>query len=522
MVKLYDQFGREIDLAKNKKPERRELAVAPILDSHREYINDGLTPERLATVFKRADAGDVRSQAELFELLEERDGHVMCERDKRRNVIVDLDYVIEPADDDGRSAQVAEFVQGWFDDCSDWDDNLVALQDAVGKGYSALELHWDVSEGQAVPGLIERIEQKRFMFTDDKGLLSRVPRLLTDTDAMGVEIPAWKTIMHRYGGKCGSPTRSGIYRVCAWMVLFKNYAVKDWVVFCELFGMPLRLGKYDQGATQADKDALFAAIASIGSDAAGVISKATEIEFVESAKGATASDLWERLANFCNAENSKAILGQTLTSQVGKSGSYAAAKTHNEVRLDLLKADGRALAATIRNQLIRPLVGFNFGWDTSLPKYKASYKQQGDLAEKSEWVSRMLRAGMPMPLGYLREQFGMPEAKEGEEIIRIRIAGPGYPAPTVAKIIAKNDAKPDTPTTIETLIDRALETGDMDETIDSVKELLDQVESLEDFRDRLPELFAGLDPVKMGNAIQQALALAELTGRFDVNAENAL
>lgn len=519
MVKLYDQFGREIDLSRNKKPERRELAVAPILDSHREYVNNGLTPERLATVFKRADAGDVRSQAELFELLEERDGHVLCERDKRRNVIVDLEYVIEPADDDQRSAQVAEFVQGWFDECPDWDDNLVALQDAVGKGYSAMELHWDISSGQAVPERIERLEQKRFMFTDDKGLLSRVPRLLTDTDAMGVEIPAWKTIMHRYGGKCGSPTRSGIYRVCAWMVLFKNYAVKDWVVFCELFGMPLRLGKYDQGATQADKDALFAAIASIGSDAAGVISKATEIEFVESAKGSTASDLWERLANFCNAENSKAILGQTLTSQVGDKGSYAASQTHNEVRLDLLHADGRAIATTVRNQLIRPLVGFNFGWDTPLPKYSSIYKEDEDLEKKAGWLEKLMKVGMPVGVKYLQEQFSIPVPEAGEEVIRVQAETTG--APAIAKIIAKDDGKA-APTTIDTLVDKALYDGDMDDVLNPVKALLDAAESLEDFRDRLPDLFAGLDVVQRGNAIAQALALAELAGRFDVNAENAL
>ncbi len=519
MVKLYDQFNREIDLSKNKKPERRELAVAPILDSYREYINDGLTPEKLAMVFKRADAGDVRSQAELFELLEERDGHVMCERDKRRNVIVDLDYTFEPFDDDPRNVTINEFVEDWFDSRADWEDDLVCLQDAVGKGYSALELFWDVSEGQAVPNRIEKIEQKRFTFVDDKGLLSRVPRLLTDTDAMGVEIPAWKTIMHRYGGKSGSPARAGIYRVCAWMVLFKNYAIKDWVIFCELFGMPLRLGKYDQGATQEDKDALFAAISSLGSDAAGVISKATEIEFIESAKGAAAADLWERLANFCNAENSKAILGQTLSSQVGTSGSYAAAKAHNEVRLDLLQADGRALAATVRNQLIRPLVGFNFGWDAPLPKYSAIYKEDEDLNQKSEWVSRMMRAGMPMPAKYLREQFGMPEPVAGEELIQMQPAGAGA---TVAKIVAKDDAKSAGPGTIELLVEKALDEGGMDDSINPVKELLDKAESLEDFRDKLPELFAGLDPIKMGNAIQQALALAELAGRFDVNAENAL
>jgi len=37
-------------------------------------------------------------------------------------------------------------------------------------------------------------------------------------------------------------------RVCAWMYLFKNYAVKDWIGFPEVYGMPLRVGKYEPGA----------------------------------------------------------------------------------------------------------------------------------------------------------------------------------------------------------------------------------------------------------------------------------
>jgi len=43
------------------------------------------------------------------------------------------------------------------------------------------------------------------------------------------------------------------------MYLFKNYAVKDRVAFAEVFGMPLRIGKYEPGATKADREALIQA-----------------------------------------------------------------------------------------------------------------------------------------------------------------------------------------------------------------------------------------------------------------------
>jgi phage gp29-like protein len=40
------------------------------------------------------------------------------------------------------------------------------------------------------------------------------------------------------------------------MYLFKNYAVKNWAAFAEVFGMRLGAGKYEPGASKTDKDAL--------------------------------------------------------------------------------------------------------------------------------------------------------------------------------------------------------------------------------------------------------------------------
>ena len=148
------------------------------------------------------------------------------------------------------------------------------------------------------------------------------------------------------------------------MYLLKNFALKDWAAFNEVFGMPLRLGKYDPAASPADREALLQAVRHLGSDAAGVISKATEIEFVEAGSQGSKTNPYQAMADFCNREMSKAVLGQTLTTDTtGSTGSYAAAKVHGEVRRDLVEADSQALATTLREQLLRPLVGFNFGWD---------------------------------------------------------------------------------------------------------------------------------------------------------------
>lgn len=432
---ILDQFGRQYPA--RKRPEERPLAAAPILDTWREYVAAGLTPQRLATIFKEADAGDMARQAQLFEQMEERDGHLLGEIGKRRNAVLDIEFAVRPASDDARDQKVADFVQEFLDDMTDFDDVMVSLQDAVGHGFAALEIQWDTSEGQALPRSLDFIEQKRFRFTDATGYLRKVPLLLTDDAMMGMELPPWKVLLHSYGGKSGHPTRSGILRVCAWWFLFKNYSVKDWVAFAEVFGMPLRLGKYDQGATKADREALMTAISMLGSDAAGIISKSTEIEFIESKGTSTSADLYEKLATFGNKEMSKAILGQTLTAEVGDKGSYAAALTHNEVRLDLAKADTKACAATVRHQLIRPIVGFNFGWDTPVPGYEPAWEEEEDLKEKAEWMGSLLDRGVEMPVSYIRQEFNIPEPEKGEAVVGTRIAELGTRNPAAGGTISK-------------------------------------------------------------------------------------
>lgn len=514
IANLIDQFGEKIK--NNKAPSRHPLPSAPLMDSWREYVTSGLTPERLAKIFIEADAGDVYRQSELFDQMEEKDGHLLGEKGKRVNIIQTADFKVEPATEDKKDIQIADFVQSYFDNMPDFDDVLVAMQDAVGKGFACLEINWDVTEGQALPRSLDFIEQKRFIFYDQGGTLRRKPLLITDNSPMGVEIPEWKVLFHKYGGKSGHPTKSGIYRVCAWNFLFKNYSIKDWVIFCEVYGMPLRLGKYDMNATEDDRAALYQAISSLGSDAAGIISKETEIEFIQAANGASSAELYESLAGFCNKEISKALLGQTLSADIGSAGSYAAAKTHDGVRVDLLKADIKAAATTLRNQLIRPIVGFNFGWDALIPQYVGSFEVPEDLKAKAEWVCSLLDRKIEMPLSFVRHEFKIPEQEKNEPMVGTPDKEPEIKK-TELKYIAKSTLTKNedfsAETAIEAVGEKAIALADSEGLVKPVKELLHKCKSLSEFKSRLLEAHAGMDDADLGELMARALMLANVAGR---------
>ena len=111
-------------------------------------------------------------------------------------------------------------------------------------------------------------------------------------------------------------------------------------------------------------------------------------------------------------------MGQTLTTEVGDRGSYAASKTHGEVRQDLLEADCKALAETLRRDLIRPLVLFNFGYEAKLPWIKFHFEPPEDLAAQSKTYATLVKeVGLPIAAEHIYEKFGIPKPEAGQELV---------------------------------------------------------------------------------------------------------
>lgn len=411
-MRLKDFFGRVFK--PTAPPETRELAAVGLADRWSTYPSVGLTPGRLAELFQEADQGAVHRQMELFEEMEEKDAHLAAILQSRKLAVLSLDYEVLPYAKTPEDEDIARFVGEALYNLSDLEGALLDLLDAIGKGFALCEVMWEVAGGQARVTELRWIPQKKVTFVQDLK-----PRLLTpEAPWQGVEPPPWKVIYHRYKARSGHPSRAGVLRVVGWMYLLKNYALKDWAAFNEVFGMPLRLGKYEATATPADKEALIRAIRNLGADAAGVISKATEIEFVEAASRAGSLNPYQQMADFCNREMSKAVLGQTLTTDTaGATGTYAAARVHAQVRRDLVEADSQALAATLREQLLRPLVGFNFGWDKPLPWFRFKYEAEEDLKTLSEVYLNLAAMGVPLSLEHVGERFGIPLPESSQEVI---------------------------------------------------------------------------------------------------------
>lgn len=500
----------------------KELA-APTMSGVRtvwdESVTGGLTPYRLAALLQNAAAGDARDYLTLAEEMEERDLHYRCELGKRRLAVAALPVVVEAASDAADDIRLADEVRALVKRAG-FRGLLKDLLDALGKGYSVSEIMWQ--RGSTWQPLGYEWRDPRFFMFDR--LSRRKIRLLDEQDmAEGIELEPYKFIVHLPHLKTGLPIRGGIARVAAWSYLCKNYTIKDWLAFAEVFGMPLRLGKYPSGAQQEDIKILKMAVANLGSDAAAVIPESMMIEFVEGGKTTGGDTLFMRLADWLDTQVSRGILGQSATTQ-GTPGKLGSDEAQAQVRDDIRDDDAVQLAETINRDLVIPFIDLNFGPQKNYPELILRAVENDDLTVLTTALEKLVPLGLRVEQSVVRDKLNIPDPADDAEILGVAAGAQVPPDSETAQNRAQRfqaAQRSQTETPDELLFDwmKQQSAASASAMIDDAGQLLDQVESLEEFKERLIDLFAASDPEQLAETMARLEMLADMTGRLEAKAE---
>ena len=378
-----------------------------------DQIAPGITPQRLASVLRAAEDGDLRDYLTLAEEMEERELHYIAVLGTRKRAISGLPIVIEAAGDSTRDQKIADEVRE-FCAAPGFRDLLDHLVDGIGKGYAVAEIMWETSASQWRPAAFLDRDARHFIFDRET---RRELRLLDESDPLGIPLQPFKFVRHVPRLKSGIPIRGGLAKPAAWAFIFKSYTLKDWMAFCEVFGMPIRIGKFGASATEEDRRRLLAAVRNIGTDAAAIIPETMALEFAE-VKGGSASGtnpVFASFAEYLDKQLSKLVLGQTMTTDNG--ASMAQAKVHENVRRDILASDARQLQTTIDRDIIRPFVDLNYGPQTVYPRCTLPCAEPEDLKALSENLSKLVPLGLRVGESELRDRFGFTDPDDGELVI---------------------------------------------------------------------------------------------------------
>lgn len=411
-------------LDKNGKPFRSEALAEPqtsklgwVTREWAEHPSRGLTPQKLNTILLRAEQGDLSAQADLGLDMEEKDGHIHAELSKRKRALLTLDWTINaPRNASAEEKKQADQIREWFTDMPNFEDLLLDCLDGIGHGFSAMEITWNNVEGYWLPKTVDHRPQRWFQTLPYDGNALR----LRNGTVEGADLLPFGWIVHRHRAKSGYLTRAGLHRVLVWPYLFKNYSTRDLAEFLEIYGLPLRVGKYPSGSTEHEKATLLAAVAGIGHNAAGIIPEGMAIDFENAAQGH--HDPFQAMIDWCERTQSKAILGGTLTSQAdGKSSTNALGSVHNEVRHDLLVSDARQVEGTLTGDLIYPVCALNFNQVDArrLPQFRFDTRQFEDMVKYASALPKLVGVGMQIPVNWAQEKLNIPQPKDGEAVLKL-------------------------------------------------------------------------------------------------------
>lgn len=381
----------------------------------------GLTPQRLGRLLREAEDGDAVAYYELAEEMEEKDLHYFGVLRTRKLAVARLPITVEPANDSAEAKKDAALIETWLN------RDMLKLEffdmlDAIGKGVSTTEMVWDMKPDLWQPSRLHWRDPRWFEFDRVNG----TDLLLRGGESGAGEpspLPAGKFITHYHPSKSGLPIRSGLARIAAWGYMFKNFAIKDWVTFLESFGHPLRIGKYGPNESEENKNILHRALLELGSDAAAAFPETMSIEFIDRKAGTAPNDLWRSQAEYIDDQLSKAVLGQTSTTDAKAGGlGSGQADSHSEVRGDIEEFDAMMLAGTINRDLIVPMVMFNHGPRDAYPKVKIGHPPAADVAVEIDSAEKLAKMGVQIDGEEMRERAGLPAAKSPDTALRPGIA----------------------------------------------------------------------------------------------------
>lgn len=490
-------------------------------------VAGGMTPDQLVAVLEGSISHDPRDLMTLSEEMEEREGHYFSVLSTRKSAVEGVPITIEAASEDAQDVKIADAVREMFKlDCMA--DLRSSSLDALGKAFSAQEIVWDTSERQWQPKKVLWRDQRWFQF--DRDTLSEL-RLKDQADPVnGLPLAPFKYIVHRPRLKCGLPIRNGLSRIAAFSFLCKAFALKDWLAFCEVMGMPIRVGKYGPNASPKDVGILRRAVANIGTDAACVIPESMKIEFQQASNIAGAADMFERLCNYLDRQISKIVVGQTSTADAQATGmNSGSADVHNEVRGDIRDADGEQEARTYQQQLVRPFVDLNFGPQKRYPKVVILKPKQEDIKQLTDSLQKLVPLGLEVEQSVVRDKLGLPDPEERtadgkpvkllkpQTVASIPPADRAGDAPALNR--ARNAALADDPSVVDQQTQQLASLAApivARDLLDPIQQMLDASTSFDDFRDKLLQAYPSMDTQALSELLAEGLMAAHVAGRYEL------
>ena len=265
------------------------------------------------------------------------------------------------------------------------------MTSAILWGFCVHEIIYDVQDGyivvkDVVPVHIKTLQQNPFVYDDDGELIA----IHQSGQNINVDIPINKVLLYSYNSLFDEKEGHGLLYDFLPIIEDKENLM-DWLMtFAEKNGSPTLYGKTDNPTS---RDELLLAFEDISDGTTGlVVGGEDEVGVLESShKGET---FFSTLAYKDNQIFRRMFIGNLLLGDSSQTGTYAQSKTQFDFTLQVYDGILEEIANVIQEQLINPIVEFNFGPGVNAPIISFDKFRSGDMEKLFNIIKPLMDTGV--------------------------------------------------------------------------------------------------------------------------------
>lgn len=337
------------------------------------------------------------------------DAHLTSVIQQRKMQVIQMGWEVDNISDEEKKKEAIGII-------SDLNMNKISsdILDAILFGFVVGEVIWELRDGKYVPIDIVTKPQEWFRF-DKENKIKIVDKQaingnagLRKNETGGRELPPFKFIVVQYNPKFDNPYGERLLRKVYWPVIFKRATIEKWHLLSEKFGIPFFLGYYNSSASEEEKEKILEQMEEAIKNNIALMEDGTKVEFKENPKYEI-GQLFDNMVQLQNSEISKAILTVTLTTDVGRVGSYKAAEIHRDM-LEFIGLSDKKLVELSINKMLDYYSEVNYGTKGLMPRFRLKKKEK-IIETTVERDEKLMRMGIRFKKEYYIKRYNLNEGE---------------------------------------------------------------------------------------------------------------
>ena len=301
-------------------------------------------------------------------------------------------WILTDTDKEGND-EVYEFILEMLQNMETEMGTLVKqMTSAMAWGFSVHEKLFEVNNDSklvitnALPIHIKTLQNNPFVYDDDGELVA----IHQQSQNIDVDIPINKCLLYSYNSLYDEHEGHGLLYDFLPIVEDKENLM-DWLMtFAEKNGSPTLYGKTDNPTS---RDELLHAFDDVADGTTGIaIGLEDDVGVLESShKGET---YFDTLAYKDNQIFRRMFLGNLLLGDTSQTGTYAQSKTQFDFTMQVYDGILEEIANTIQEQMINPIVEFNYGKGVKAPVISFDKFTSGDMEKLFNIIKPLMDTGV--------------------------------------------------------------------------------------------------------------------------------